>query len=208
MSEFIITYHGHSCFTVECDSWRVAFDPYSPGSVPGLSGLALEADEVLCSHTHGDHGYKAAVKIRPHAAENPFTVETIRCPHDDAGGAKRGMNTIHILTAGGKKIVHMGDVGCALPESDMAKLRGALAVLIPVGGYYTIDAREADAMARAIGAQVVIPMHYRTATSGFDVISPLEDFLALRDDVVRCGDEVTLTGSERGTFVLEQRARA
>ena len=206
MSEFTITYHGHSCFTVECGSWRVAFDPYSPGSVPGLSGLALEADEVLCSHTHGDHGYRAAVKIRPHAAENPFTVETIRCPHDDAGGTKRGMNTIHILTAGGEKIVHMGDVGCALPEADMAKLRGALALLIPVGGYYTIDAREADAMARAIGARVVIPMHYRTATSGFDVIAPLEDFLALRDDITRCGDEITLTGGERGTFVLEQRA--
>ena len=205
MNEFILTYYGHSCFTVECANWRVALDPYSPGSVPGLGTPGIEADAVLCSHSHGDHGYTKAVRIRSHSAADPFTVEKIVCPHDDAGGAKRGMNTIHVLHAFGEKIVHMGDVGCPLPEEAMEKLRGALVLLIPVGGFYTIDAEQADAMARGIDARVVVPMHYRTEKSGLEPIDRLEKFLALRGDVRRFGTELRVTpASERCTAVMQE----
>ena len=180
-----IKYYGHSCFSVSDGEHTAVFDPY----VPGLADLDLTADAVYCSHGHGDHNYAAAVKL---SGRDPFTVETITCPHDDAGGAKRGMNTIHILHIGGMRVVHMGDVGCALPERDMEKLRGADVLLIPVGGYYTIDAAAADAMARDMAARVVIPMHYRTETAGFDVIAPVEDFLALRSDARRFGSSITV----------------
>ena len=53
------------------------------------------------------------------------------------------------------------------------------AVLIPVGGFYTIDAAGAKQAADAIGAKVVIPMHYRRSTAGFDVLGTVEDFTKL-----------------------------
>ena len=184
-----IKYYGHSCFSVTDGEHTAVFDPYAPGYVPGLGDVDITADAVYCSHGHGDHNYAQAVKL---SGKDPFTVDTITCPHDDAGGAKRGMNTIHILHIDGKRVVHMGDVGCTLPESDMAKLRGADVLLIPVGGFYTIDAKTADAIARDMGTAVVIPMHYRTAGAGFDVIAPVEDFLALRENVQRFGDSLSL----------------
>ena len=78
----------------------------------------------------------------------------------------------------------MGDLGCALSPDQLEKLQGLDAVLLPVGGYYTIDAAQADETARQLKARVVIPMHYRGAGFGYDVIAPLNGFLALRGDVV------------------------
>jgi len=199
-----ITYNGHSCFTVSSEGCSIVFDPYSPGSVPGLKPLRLEADAVLCSHGHGDHGYAAAVKTSGRAL--PFALETITCPHDDAGGAKRGMNIIHILTMGAVRLAHMGDIGYPLPENDLALLRGVDVLLLPVGGYYTIDAMQANALADETGTRVVIPMHYRTASSGFPVIAPLEDFLALRGNVQHFGDTLIVDEhTPECTAVLTQR---
>ena len=36
------------------------------------------------------------------------------------------------------------------------------AILIPVGGYYTIDAAQAKAVVDDLAPRVVIPMHYRS----------------------------------------------
>ncbi len=58
-----ITWYGHSCFLVETKGGSVVFDPYSPGSVPGLTLPALTADLVLCSHGHGDHSYAQGVAL-------------------------------------------------------------------------------------------------------------------------------------------------
>ena len=55
--------------------------------------------------------------------------------------------------------------------------------MIPVGGYYTIDAAQASALADELAPAVVIPMHYRGEGFGYDVIGPLEDFTALRSGV-------------------------
>lgn len=202
MTEISIKYHGHSCFSVSDGEHTAVFDPYAPGYVPGLKDISLTADAVFCSHGHGDHSYAEAVTLR---GEDPFLCEKIVCPHDDAGGKKRGMNTIHILHIGGMRVAHMGDIGCCLPEGNMAKLRGVDAILIPVGGFYTIDAAEADAIARLSGARVVIPMHYRTEKAGFDTIATVEDFLKLRENVKFFGHSFTLTPeTESLTAVLTQ----
>lgn len=206
MRELNIKYWGHSCFSAELEGFTVVFDPYEPGYVPGLAPLELTANAVLCSHGHGDHAYAAAVTVT--GGESPFTLETIRCPHDDAGGKKRGMNTIHILRSDGLSLAHMGDIGCMLPEADINRLRGVDVLLIPVGGYYTIDAAQASALADAIGARVVIPMHYRTEKSGFGVLGTVSDFTALRENVRVCGSSITVdAGTPSCTAVLEQ-ARA
>ena len=203
MNELQIKYWGHSCFSVTKADYTVVFDPYGPGSVPGLAALDLTANAVLCSHGHGDHGYARAVRVTGGAG--PFAVERFVCPHDDAGGKKRGMNTVHILRTEGLSLAHMGDVGCALPEEQLERLRGVDVLLVPVGGYYTIDAAQAHALAEAVGARVVIPMHYRTARSGFDVIGTVEEFTALRQNVRHCGDSITVDGDTPAcTAVLEQ----
>ena len=47
-----------------------------------------------------------------------------------------------------------------------------------MGGTYTLDADGAAAVVAAVQPRVVIPMHYRGETFGFDNIDTVEAFLA------------------------------
>ena len=121
------------------------------------------------------------------------------------GGALRGTNTIHILAAEGLRVVHLGDLGHELSGEQLAPLRGCDALLIPVGGFYTIDAETAKRVADAIAPRVIVPMHYRHGSHGYDVIATAEDFLRLYPaDEVHCldGSSFELTpDAPRGVIV-------
>ena len=171
-----ITWLGHSCFMLESGGFRVLLDPYH--EVQGLPDIETEADAVYCSHDHFDHGYTENVRLTT-GKENPFSVREIQTFHDDKGGTLRGKNIIHTFTAEGVTVAHLGDLGHQLSEAQLAEIGRCDVVLIPVGGFYTIDAAGAKAVAGAIGANVVIPMHYRKGGVGFDVLGTVEDFTKL-----------------------------
>jgi L-ascorbate metabolism protein UlaG (beta-lactamase superfamily) len=184
-----ITWIGHSCFKIESDGYMIIMDPYEDGYVPGLKPLRETADMVLCSHEHGDHNARDLVEIRK-GSVCPFTVETIDTWHDEVKGAKRGPNTIHIIEAEGIRLAHLGDLGCELEENQIRKLEKLDVCLIPVGGHFTIDGKQAADLVHRIQPKLVIPMHYRDdrAGFGFDVISEVGDFTKCMDSVAALGD--------------------
>ena len=183
-----ITWYGHSCFLVETAEGSAVLDPYAPGSVPGLRLPPLTADLVLCSHAHRDHGYAAGVSLSGN--EPAFSVKTIACFHDDRGGSLRGENTIHVIEAEGLRIAHLGDLGHPLSAEQLAALGAPDVLLIPVGGHYTIGAETAAALAKAVGARITVPMHYRGEGFGYEVIGPVEPFLRRRERVQRLESSV------------------
>lgn len=71
----------------------------------------------------------------------------------------------YVLDLGGNTYYHAGDTDHA-PE--LGEVRADVAFL-PIGGTYTMDATEAAGLAKAIGPQIAVPMHY-----GFVVASPAE----------------------------------
>lgn len=184
-----ITWLGHSCFRVESRGYTAVLDPYADGSVEGLLPVRETADLVLCSHEHGDHNARDLVTLREGKAP-VFRVETISTYHDDQKGAKRGPNTIHILDDGVFRAAHAGDLGCALSGEELEKLKGLDVLMVPVGGYYTIDAAQARTLVNAVKPRIVIPMHYRGQGFGFDVLAELEDYTRLCGDVVYYGGSV------------------
>ncbi len=178
-----IIWNGHSCFTLETGEGTVVVDPYSDGSVPGLAPLRLRADRVYCSHDHRDHGGVETVAL---TGEVPsLQVEELHTWHDGQQGAQRGPNTIHIFQAEGLRVAHLGDLGCALEPEQLEALTGLDALMVPVGGFYTIDAKQAKALVDRLRPRVTIPMHYRGEGFGYDVIGPVEDYLELCSHVVR-----------------------
>lgn len=170
-----ITWLGHSCFLLESGGFRALLDPYH--DVQGLPDLSAEADAVYCSHDHFDHNYTDKVRLTSGKA-NPFAVSEVQTFHDDQGGSLRGRNTVRKFTAEGLSVVHLGDLGHQLSAGQLAEIGACDVLLIPVGGYYTIDAAGAKQVADAIGAAVVVPMHYRKGPVGFDVLGTVEDFTA------------------------------
>ncbi len=178
-----LTWNGHSCFTLETQQGTVVLDPYRPGSVPGLPDLKLNADGVYCSHGHNDHAGAELVTLS--GKGHTVQVEEIETYHDPEQGALRGKNTIRIFTAEGLRVAHLGDLGCELTPEQVERLTGLDALMFPVGGHYTIDAKQARKVVEQLKPRVAVPMHYRGENFGYDVIGPLEDYLVLCDDVVR-----------------------
>ena len=171
-----LTWNGHSCFTLDTGEGRAVFDPYEPDYVPGRILPPLAAEMVLCSHEHGDHHYSAGVKQT--RMRTGFTVETVDCWHDAVHGAKRGPNRIHIVVTGGKRIVHLGDLGHVLTQEQVTAVGRPEVLMIPVGGYYTIDAAQAKTVCDQLQPRVIVPMHYRGEGLGFAEIDTVEEFLA------------------------------
>lgn len=171
-----LTWLGHACFALEEDGYRIVTDPYT--GVEGYPDLRVSAHQVVCSHHHFDHDAVGCVDLLP-GLESPFTIRTVETCHDDRGGALRGPNTIRIFTAGGVSVAHLGDLGHQLTAEQLASIGPVDAVLVPVGGVYTVDAQGAKRVCEAIGARCVVPMHYRHPPYGLPNVAGVEDFLAL-----------------------------
>ena len=71
----------------------------------------------------------------------------------------------YVAELGGATYYHAGDTD-HVPELDDVKTDVAF---LPIGGTYTMDAREAGGLARSISPKVAVPMHY-----GFVVGSPAD----------------------------------
>ncbi|MBR0139207.1 MAG: MBL fold metallo-hydrolase [Firmicutes bacterium] len=200
----IITFIGHSCFKISSKGASAVIDPYADGSIPGLGPVREEADLVLASHGHGDHGAVENVKLSGRK-DLPFRVEKVAGCHDDAGGTKRGPNTIHIIDDGEFRLVHAGDQGCPLSDEQIRAIGRCDCLLVPVGGHYTVDADQAFEMAEALGALTVVPMHYRGEGFGFDVIGPVSEFTKHYESFEEGGASLELEKGAKKTAVLTPR---
>lgn len=201
MSKIRITYLGHSCFIFEKDGYMLCVDPFC--SIPGFPDVSVGVNEVVCSHSHYDHAYVDGCQMLLSLVENPFEIERIPVPHDDVGGAKRGMTDIIVIKCGDVKIAHFGDVGCMPEEEVLNKLKDLDVALIPVGGVYTIDPKEAKALVDKISPDVVVPMHYRIGNKGLQNLAELSDFTKLFDKVmVLDKNHFDVPSGAKGVFVL------
>lgn len=178
-----IDWLGHSCFKVTLKSGMVIlFDPFD--SSVGYVQQEVEADIVVISHAHFDHNDLSHIKgacqvvqtAGVHEISEGITLEGIKTWHDHSGGAERGENLAFLLNVNGLRLCHMGDIGSVPSEDVLKKLKGVELLLIPVGGNYTVDAKEAMVIIDAISPNIIIPMHFKTPDTTFD-IAPLHGFL-------------------------------
>lgn len=173
----VLKYYGHACFKLESAAGSVVFDPYVSGYVPGFSLPPLDADLVISSHEHSDHYAPESVKLS--GREHNFIIEQIETFHDEEGGALRGKNIVSVVNAEGLRIAHLGDLGHELSDTQLEKLGKPDVLMIPVGGFYTIDAVAAKNIVDACSPRLVVPMHYREGERGLQVIAEVESFLKL-----------------------------
>ena len=105
--------------------------------------------------------------------------------HDDVRGRQRGGDTIFCFAVDGIRVCHMGDLG-QIPDEQQAGEIGQIDVLlIPVGGYFTLEPDAAGHVVDKIKPGVVIPMHFKTAKSAKMPIADIEKFLQGRQNVTR-----------------------
>jgi L-ascorbate metabolism protein UlaG (beta-lactamase superfamily) len=177
----IIQYYGHSCFKIITkpagrgqEDVTIFLDPFD--KAVGLRPPQGSADLVLVTHDHHDHNNVEAIKGEPHIIDIPgeYSVKGVNIVgmktfHDKKGGAEKGTNTIYILETEELRVCHMGDLGESLSEKQLEEINGVNILMIPIGGKYTLDGKEAVDIIKKIEPEIVIPIHYKINGSTVDV---------------------------------------
>jgi L-ascorbate metabolism protein UlaG (beta-lactamase superfamily) len=172
-----IFWHGQSCFQISISQAKnnhlnIVIDPFSEDI--GLRLPKLEADILLVSHPHYDHNNVKAVSA-PTSGHPPFLIEGpgeyeikgvfiqgIPSWHDNSQGRERGENTIYSIETEDLKLCHLGDLGQKeLTEEQLEKIGEVDILMIPIGGVYTISAKEALKIMSQLEPKIIIPMHYQ-----------------------------------------------
>jgi len=185
-----IKWLGHACFLITSDSGlKIITDPYVTGGDLSYGQIKESADIVIVTHDHVDHNNVAAIGGNPRVVRGAANIKGIKFKgiptyHDDAGGRRRGTNTILCFELDGIGLCHLGDLGHQLSDSQAAELGRVDILFIPVGGFYTIDAKLATQLCDRLKPKVIVPMHYKTAKCAYP-ITGVEEFLKGKKDVRR-----------------------
>jgi len=190
-----IKWYGHAAFLITSDQGiKIIIDPYEPGAFGGqlsYGKIKDQADIVLTSHDHADHNYTKDLPGAPQIVKGSgsktvkgISMKGISTYHDPSKGSERGANTIFTLKMDNIQLCHLGDLGHLLSDKELLEIGPVDILLIPVGGFFTIDPKEATQVAEQIKPKILIPMHFKTEKCGFP-IAPVEDFLKGKTNIKR-----------------------
>ena len=184
MDTGFITINTHSSIRIDAGPGAVVYvDPFK------LTGEPHDADLVLVTHSHYDHfspediarvvnettrfvapasmaaELSHAELVKPGDKCEPLEglrVEAVPAynPHKKFHPKANGWVGYVVTTLDGTRVYIAGDTD-DLPEN--RKIACDIA-LVPAGGTYTMDAREAAAFVNALKPKVAIPEHYGTVT--------------------------------------------
>jgi L-ascorbate metabolism protein UlaG (beta-lactamase superfamily) len=181
---------GHASFKLKGKTTSVVTDPYDSQVVGLKFPKNTTAHIITISHAHPDHHNPQGVspeegEIIVFSDPGEYEVRGVEISgiasfHDDKGGVQRGKNPIFKIHMDGLNVVHLGDLGHLLTEEQEELLDDVDILLIPCGGFYTIDAKTAAQVATTLEPSVVIPMHYQKSGLNpelFSVLTPVSAFL-------------------------------
>ena len=140
-------------------------DPFSKEI--GLKSPKIKDDIVLVSHDHDDHNNVDEINPEAFLINTPgeyekkgIAIRGISSYHDKTEGKERGLNTIYVIKAEDVTICHLGDLGQEkLDEKQVDEIGDIDILLVPVGGNYTINGKEAVGVIGQIEPKIIIPMH-------------------------------------------------
>lgn len=219
-----VDYYGHASFGIsDSEGMKIVTDPYE--NWIGYTFPSISTQLLTVSHDHFDHNYVSALQSYEqliNTTTGSFTsgdikVEGIFSYHDQTQGSERGINTIYTYEINKIKVCHLGDLGHELSEEQVNSIGEVDVLMIPVGGFFTINSEEAVRVISSINPKVVIPMHYTTDASREifgEYLTTVDDFtskIQLEGWEVEEVDNLTLTKQMLNTmkskkvFVLDYK---
>ncbi len=215
-----ITYFGHASFLLKTKDCKIVTDPFH--SEIGLKFPKTVADIVTISHDHSDHNNRAGVTAtdggeRSMVFDWPGEFERkgvrifgFQSFHDTQKGAERGENVVFRFEIDGLQVVHLGDLG-HLPDDKLIEQIGDVdIVFIPVGGFFSLDPKQASETIKKLDPAIVIPMHYSVEglvpelkeklqplsdflkVMGVENVQPLNKYVVKKDDIAEKENEIVV----------------
>lgn len=185
-----IKFIGHSSFLIKTKTIKILTDPFDP-QVVGLKFPKVDPDVITISHYHQDHNF-----VKPFQSasgdKNPLIIDIpgefekqgtrifgFKSYHDKNQGKDRGENIIFKIETKEGNILHCGDLGMTLSDNFIDDIGDIDILIVPIGGFYTIDSDEAFELTKKIEPSIVIPMHYNHPMINQEVfgkLSGVEEF--------------------------------
>jgi len=197
-----ITWLGHAAFKIEVANRTVLVDPWLDENPTASikSSEIKQADIVYVTHDHADHlgdafsickrtnaTFVSVIDLAAYAEEQDvkkifglniggsMEIDSVRLTMVQAfHTAVRGAPTGVIVEGEGKAVYHAGDTGLFGDMRLFGEIYKLDLALLPIGGYYTMDAKQAAEATKLLNPKAVIPMHYKT----FPVIAQSADEFA------------------------------
>lgn len=178
--EVSLEWYGHAFFRLTSPQGvRAAMDPF--GEI-GYPMPTVEAEIVTVSHEHSDHNNAKLIRGTPTILrgltegedwkpisfrQRDVGITSVPVPvyHDPQQGRLRGKNNIIVVDLGGLRVVHLSDMGHVPTEAQFQALGRVDVLLVPVGGNFSIDGRQARRIVERLNPRVAIPIHYKTAAT-------------------------------------------
>lgn len=200
-----IRYLGHAAFLLTAsDGTRIVTDPYKPGCFNGAVNygpITERVDFVTVSHDHLDHNYTHDLPGSPRVirtarggSAGAVKVAGFETFHDESRGRERGGNIVFTFEDEGLRVAHMGDLG-HIPAEQAKAIGTVHAVLLPVGGHFTVGPDSAHRTAALLRARVIIPMHFATGKTNMPITGV--------DQFTKGHGNVRLTGKSEVDVTLE-----
>ena len=216
IASVVLKWFGQACFLLTLSNGTsIAIDPYGP--MVGFPIPELKAQVCLVTHNHPDHNNIAAVSGNPtiirttgtHKAAGITFYGIPALHYEKPEDSQRGPDIIFTFQAEGVRFCHLGDLGRLLTPDQIKAIGKVDVLMIPVGGYYTIDAAEAWKVVDQLKPKVVIPIHYYMPGSKINVLSTVDPFIKGKKNVKHIADgTVKITAStlpkEMEVWVLER----
>lgn len=166
---------GWANFLVKADGKTIVFDPFFRSDE--------KADLILCSHAHPDHADKEiieglkkegtviignkevaqnipgveAIAVGESKEVQGIKIEAVPAYNLEIPNHQNGKDTGFIVTVEGKRIYHAADTDFI---EEMKDIKDIDLALLPVGGTYTMDVKQAIDSVKTIQPKVVVPMHH------------------------------------------------
>lgn len=197
---------------------RVVIDPFDNTFFNYPIPTGLTADLLLVTHEHADHRNVGIIGGSPLICRSQkgvgkferagVTVTGTAAFHDESRGAERGPDTIYSFALDGVRFCHVGDLGCLLTDEQVKSIGAADVLLLPVGGFFTLDVAKLDKLVVQLNPRVVVPMHFKTRYTPNLPIATADEFLHGKSHVKRLGSAVFAIGksdlpAQREIWLLE-----
>lgn len=182
-------YINHACFMIEKNNSAIIFDPFLDGNPEGLQANDIKADYIFISHGHFDHlgsafdiakncdatiistaeicGLAEAAGCKAHAMHLggtfmfPFgKVRVAMAFH--GSGVPGGHACGFVVDFYGTKVYFAGDTALYSDMQLLPQLDAFDYAVLPIGGNFTMDPKDAAIAAKFLQAKYVIPVHYNT----------------------------------------------
>lgn len=182
-------YINHACFMIEKNNSAIIFDPFLDGNPEGLQAKDIKVDYIFITHGHFDH-LGSAFEIAKNCDATIISTAEI-CGLAEANGCKaHGMHlggtfmfpfgkvrvamAFHgsgiagghacgfVVDFYGTKVYFSGDTALYSDMQLLPQLDPFDYAVLPIGGNFTMDPKDAAIAAKFLQAKYVIPVHYNT----------------------------------------------